>query len=287
MDVLASVLDQMDSFLVCAVRIVDPETNRVVREKRSDSFQGRFPDLTLSQTRNYLSLCISGRQPVFHFIHKGNRILLLLAAPFQLSGKTMLSETVMDATGRIFLNGVDLNGEKGLLNRIRQTRAQAVTDELTGLYNRRYIDEHLPSEIHACMEKRHPLSVIFADLDFYKNVNDVFGHTAGDRVLREFAELLTGNIRKEKDWAARYGGEEFLIFLNNRGYQRSKEIAERIRIAVMDHTFYHDGRAIKITCSFGVLTVDDFSGCPTAEEILDAVDKRLYRAKKLGRNTVV
>jgi two-component system, cell cycle response regulator len=137
------------------------------------------------------------------------------------------------------------------------------------------------------MNNKKPLSIIFADLDFYKNINDEYGHTAGDYVLRGFSELLTRNVRKEKDWVARYGGEEFMIFLSDTANEGAKEIAERIRIATMNKTFDYNGRSIKITCSFGVVTIDNFSVTPSVDEILETVDKRLYQAKKLGRNIVV
>lgn len=288
MDIFELVCVQLGKFIAFdAVRIVDPDSNRVVQEKQAASFTWRFPELTLSQTQKYLRSGLSTGKPILNFIREKNRTLLLMAAPFQLSGRTMLLETIMDMTDHIFLNDIDLNDEKGLLNEISRSQLQAVTDELTGLFNRRYIDERLPDEILSCMEKRRPLSVIFADLDFYKKVNDIYGHAAGDCVLREFAGLLTDNVRRGKDWVARYGGEEFILFLNGSGYGKAREIAERIRVSVMNHTFCHNGRAIKLTCSFGVVTVDDFSVAPSVDDILDTVDKRLYQAKKLGRNTVV
>ena len=288
MDIFESVCTQLGEFIAFdAVRIVDPDSNRVVQEKHAASFTGHFPDLTLSQTRKYLCLSTSTGKPVLNFIHEKNWLFLLMSSPFRISNKTMLSASLMDMPSHIFLNDIDLNDERGLLNEVKRLHLQAVTDELTGLFNRRYIDERLPSEILACMKKKRPLSVIFADLDFYKQVNDTYGHAAGDSILCELAGILTCNVRKEKDWVARYGGEEFIIFLNGIGYKKSRGIAERIRVAVMGHTFRHNGREIKITCSFGVVTIDDFSISPTVDEILDIADKRLYRAKELGRNTVV
>jgi len=174
-----------------------------------------------------------------------------------------------------------------LLSEINRLRQESITDKLTGLYNRRYIDERLPVEIGTCMEQKQPLSVIFSDLDYYKQVNDAYGHAAGDHVLREFARVLSLNIRKDRDWIARYGGEEFMIFLSGTGSAKAKEIAERIRTAVMNKSFHFRGELIKLTCSFGVYTVDNFTVLPTVDEILDTVDKRLYQAKQLGRNIVV
>jgi diguanylate cyclase (GGDEF)-like protein len=105
--------------------------------------------------------------------------------------------------------------------------------------------------------------------------------------LCEFAKILSKNIRKDKDWIARYGGEEFILFLVNVDNKTAKEIAERIRIAIMNKSFDFHGQVIKLTCSFGVHTVNSFKTIPSTLEILDAVDKRLYRAKSMGRNMVV
>lgn len=288
MDIFESVWTQLGKFIETdAVRIVDPDSNRVIQEKRAASFTAHFPDLPLSQTRRYLRLCASTGKPVLNFIHEKDLLFLLISAPFRISDKTMLSESLINMTGHIFLNDIDLHDVLGLLNEVKRLHLQTVTDELTGLFNRRYIDERLPSEILTCMKKKRPLSVIFADLDLYKQVNDTYGHAAGDSILRELAGILTRNVRKEKDWVARYGGEEFIILLNGSGHRKSKEIAERIRVAIMNHTFQHNEREIKITCSFGVVTIDNFSVFPTADEILDAADKRLYQAKELGRNIVV
>lgn len=288
MDVFESAFSQLcESMAFDAVRIVAPDTNLTVHEKRSPSLPEHFPDLTPAQTKSYLTLCLSSGKPILNFIHEKDRVSLLAAIPFQTCAKTMLAEFFSDMTDHIFLNGTGLDDEVGLLSEIDNLRLQTVTDELTGLFNRRYIDDHLPIEIVACVEKKKPLSIIFADLDFYKNVNDEYGHAAGDFVLKGFSELLTRNVRKEKDWVARYGGEEFMIFLSDTEYEKAKEIAERVRIAVMNKAFDHNGRTIKVTCSFGVVTIDDFSAIPSVDKILDALDQRLYRAKKLGRNVVV
>lgn len=287
MDVFETAFNQLcESMTFDTVRIVDPDTNLTVQEKQSPSLPEHFPDLTPAQTKSYLTFCLSSGKPILNFIHEKDQAFLLIAAPFQISAKTMLAEFLSDMTNHIFLNGIDLNDEAGLLSEIDSLRLQTVTDELTGLYNRRYIDERLPIEIVACMGKKQPLSIIFADLDFYKNVNDEYGHTAGDYVLRGVAELLTRNVRKEKDWVARYGGEEFMMFLSDTANEGAKEIAERIRIAVMNKTFDYNGKAIRITCSFGVVTIDDFSATPSVDNILDTLDQRLYQAKELGRNVV-
>lgn len=212
---------------------------------------------------------------------------LLILASVKLDDKDLLAELLTQVTDQVLLDDINLNDQIGLLGEIKRLREETITDELTGVYNRRYIEERLPADIGRCMEQRQPLSVIFSDLDYYKQVNDEYGHAAGDHVLREFAKVLSHNIRSDSDWVARYGGEEFLTFLSGTGSEKAKEIAERIRTAVMNKSFHYRGKRIKLTSSFGVYTVDNFTVYPTVEEILDSVDQRLYQAKKLGRNMVI
>jgi two-component system cell cycle response regulator len=288
MDAFESALKQLgQSTSFDAVRIVDPTDNTVVKERHYHSIKIAMPNYNIKQTKAFYDLCISSKQPVLNLIHKRDIVFLMLFEPVRLFNKNLLSEMITNVTDNIFLDNINLNDQFGVLSEITQLRQKIVTDELTGLYNRRYIDEKLPIEITTCTKHKLPLSVIFSDLDYYKKVNDIYGHAAGDYVLREFARVLSQNIRKDKDWIARYGGEEFIICLNGAGFKKAKEIAERIRIAVMNKSFHYKGQLIKLTCSFGVYTIDDFLIPPTIDEMLDIVDKRLYEAKNLGRNIVV
>ena len=270
-----------------AVRIVDPSDHSILKEKYMSSLYISFPDFGRKQTEKYFRLCNTSRKPVLNILHENGHVFLLMMTPVKLAGKDLLAEFLTKATDQVFLDDINLNDQIGLLSEINRLRQKSVMDELTGVYNRRYIDERLPVEIGRCMEQKQPLSVIFSDLDYYKKVNDDYGHAAGDHVLRQFAGVLSRNIRKDKDWIARYGGEEFMIFLSGAGSEKAKEIAERIRTAVMNKPFHFRGELIKLTCSFGVYTVDNFAVLPTVDEILDTVDKRLYQAKQLGRNIVV
>jgi two-component system cell cycle response regulator len=288
MDAFESVFNQLTpAKYFDAVRIIDPAENSVIKEKHYNPIAIPFPDFDIKQTNKYFDLCNSSKKPVLSLLHENEHIFLLMLIPIKLADKDLLAEFLTRVTDHVFLDDISLSDQIGLLSEINRLRQESITDKLTGLYNRRYIDERLPVEIGKCMEQKRPLSVIFADLDYYKQVNDDYGHAAGDHVLREFARVLSLNIRKDRDWIARYGGEEFMIFLSGTGSAKAKEIAERIRTAVMNKSFHFRGELIKLTCSFGVYTVDNFTVLPTVDEILDTVDKRLYQAKQLGRNIVV
>jgi len=177
----------------------------------------------------------------------------------------------------------DLELEKGELLRAReQMRHFAEHDDLTGLWNHRIIVERLRQEVDRSLREGTPLSVIIVDLDHFKNVNDTYGHPAGDLVLREIGAILQRAVRSY-DWVGRYGGEEFLLILPGSSFTGSRVRAEELRIAVQV-AYIHDGKqAIPVTASFGVA-----SGFPANYELMiKAADTALYRAKDNGRNCVI
>jgi diguanylate cyclase (GGDEF)-like protein len=177
----------------------------------------------------------------------------------------------------------DLEREKGELMRAReQMRHFAEHDDLTGVWNHRIIIERLRQEVDRSRREKTAVSVILVDLDHFKNVNDTFGHPAGDLVLKEVAAIFQHSVRSY-DWVGRYGGEEFLLILPGSGFAGARLRAEQLRISI--HAAYiHDGdRAIPITASFGVAC-----GFPSNYEVLiQTADTALYRAKDKGRNCVV
>ncbi len=168
---------------------------------------------------------------------------------------------------------------------VTNTLALAVTDELTGLYNRRYFDRHLSLMLEKAREQDRDMAVMLIDMDFFKAVNDNHGHDIGDAVLREFSQRLKRNIRGV-DLACRFGGEEFVVLMPDTDYRQAQGVAERVRMAVAERGFDTPaGRALAVTCSVGVaLNEHDMD---TPEMILKRADVALYRAKREGRNRVV
>jgi diguanylate cyclase (GGDEF)-like protein/PAS domain S-box-containing protein len=170
--------------------------------------------------------------------------------------------------------------------RLREAlRTQSVKDPLTGLYNRRYLEEMLDREIRRAVRATQPLGILMLDLDHFKNFNDTYGHDAGDTVLKEAASFLTKSVRLE-DIACRFGGEEFVVILPTADLNSARMRAERIRSRVRELTVLHQGSSLgRITVSIGVaaLPVNGTS----AKELLEAADAALYRAKREGRDRVV
>ncbi|MFN4143428.1 PleD family two-component system response regulator [Aestuariivirga sp.] len=168
---------------------------------------------------------------------------------------------------------------------VRASIEMAVTDALTGLYNRRYLETHLGTLIDHAVNRGKPLSVLTLDVDFFKSVNDTHGHDAGDRVLQELAGRIRASIRSI-DLACRTGGEEFVIVLPGTDLQTAERVGERIRKAVAAKTFNAGPDShLSITVSLGIAelaSVDD-----TVDDLLKRADQALYRAKREGRNRVI
>jgi len=178
--------------------------------------------------------------------------------------------------------------ERSLREANEQIKRLSITDPLTGCYNRGYLMEHLPKEIKRAVRYLHPLSIAMTDIDHFKNVNDTYGHQAGDTVLRSFVELIRSSIRDGVDWVARYGGEEFVIVIPETELKCAEKMAERLRrkIETTEISIGND-RRIKITASFGVVCFDPKEKKEmSTDKLIKEADKMLYEAKNEGRNRV-
>jgi diguanylate cyclase (GGDEF)-like protein len=156
---------------------------------------------------------------------------------------------------------------------------------MTRIYNKGYLLEALEAEFKRAKALHTDFSVIFFDLDHFKNVNDTYGHDAGDFVLKEITSLIRTSHLRPKDIFARYGGEEFVILLSNTGSKAATELAEKIRAAVETHAFVYEGKRLPVTTSLGVAELR--AGIESAQTLIKSADKALYSAKTSGRNRVV
>jgi diguanylate cyclase (GGDEF)-like protein/PAS domain S-box-containing protein len=170
--------------------------------------------------------------------------------------------------------------------RLREAlRTQSIKDPLTGLYNRRYLEEMLEREIRRAVRAEQALGLLMLDLDYFKKFNDTYGHDAGDTVLRETGTFLAKSIRAE-DVVCRFGGEEFVIILPTADLSAACARAERIRSKLREMTVLHQGQSLgMITVSVGVAALPEHGTSP--KELLEAADAALYRAKRDGRDRVV
>ncbi|MBS0273097.1 MAG: PleD family two-component system response regulator [Proteobacteria bacterium] len=173
-----------------------------------------------------------------------------------------------------------------LRHNVQLSLEMAITDQLTGLHNRRYMARHLDSLIGNAQKSNKPLAFLIMDIDHFKSVNDTHGHDIGDEVLREFANRISANIRGI-DLACRYGGEEFVVVMPDTDVDFAYTIAERLRHSV-ETTPFEISRtpgALKVTISIGIAA--SLGGDDNADKLLHRADQALYRAKREGRNRVI
>jgi len=193
-----------------------------------------------------------------------------LGVPYSWKGKDELS-----------MLGRTLDDMRGKLNEsFRVAREMAVTDELTGLPNRRGFYAEGQKLLHLSCRYKHPLAVSVFDLDFFKSINDTYGHAVGDEVLKDFSDKVSKRIRKT-DLFARIGGEEFVLVMPETSIKAAVLLLDGLREIISSQEFSHGE---KLTVSIGVA---EYTGSEELNDIMDAADKALYRAKSEGRNRVV
>lgn len=175
------------------------------------------------------------------------------------------------------------------ITRISKLEKESFTDPLTGVYNRRYMEQCLQEEITKAHRYKFDLSLLLLDLDDFKLINDRYGHQGGDQMLADVSALVIHELR-ESDILARYGGEEFLVVAPSTAHVDAKSLAERIRKRIETHNFslctnVPEPVAIKLTVSIGV---SSYGGSITSREsLIQTADNNLYKAKEQGRNKVV
>ncbi len=168
--------------------------------------------------------------------------------------------------------------------RVQRAEALSVTDDLTHLYNSRFLDQSLRRETKRASRSGRPLSLLFIDLDGFKSINDTHGHLSGSRALVEAAAVIRTSAR-ETDVVARFGGDEFALVLPDTGSDGAVSVADRVRTRIAEHPFLAvDGLDIRLTASVGIATLPD--AARTAEELLSAADAAMYRVKETGKNGI-
>ena len=245
-----------------------------------------------------------GRSPKASVVFTGEGVSRYHARFFRKGDTTFVED--LGSTNGTFVNGARLtapmaltDGDKiqigasfllkfSLQDALEQSFQQelyeaALRDPLTQVYNRRALTDRLETELSHVARHGSTLTLLLLDLDHFKRVNDTFGHLAGDHVLRTFASLVSGMIRRE-DFFARYGGEEFALVGRSMNVDEAQVLAERIRATVANTPIVFDSRLIAITVSVGI--AGTWPGC-TMSELVGAADAALYATKHGGRDRVV
>ena len=221
----------------------------------------------------------------------------VLALPLVCRGRTMGAIVALDprasrqvprlsrpAVGRIKDLLEPVAGALDLALKLKQAEALSVTDDLTRLYNSRYLNQVLHRETKRAGRSGRPLSLLFIDLDGFKSINDTYGHVFGSRALIEAGRLIRESAR-ETDVVARFGGDEFALILPDTGAPGAQAVAERVRDRVATHSFLaQEGLHVRLTASVGIATLPD--SAMSAEELVQAADAAMYQVKDRGKNGI-
>lgn len=289
---IAGVIESLAMFrnLFDIVRVIDPIKKRVINcdSPGDDSFN--FVCYDFWGTGKQCDNCISGRAIVendtFMKIEcQGDELYMVMASPITLNDQNYIVEMIKNITSNDIMTGVDQKYLEESNRVIAELNKKIVTDYLTCVYNRKYIDERLPVEIFEATSKDQRLSVLMIDIDLFKKVNDAYGHPAGDTALKTLCQLIQKNIRKESDWAARYGGEEFIVLLQDTDKDVAYRVAEKIRKVVEKEIIVHESHLFSITISIGAYTLEP--GTKDSKQVIEEADRNLYKAKAQGRNETV
>jgi diguanylate cyclase (GGDEF)-like protein len=251
----------------------------------------------------FINIAVENRQPIYMADMKdysasvlpfsAGNIRSIFVIPLIYESK-LLGLFVMSSEKADFLDTFQIELVKVMCNQAATSIANAklhaeieklaTTDGLTGLFNHRVFQEKLSEELKKLSRYSEPSSLLLADIDFFKKINDTYGHPSGDLVLKEVSKIIREAIR-DIDIPARYGGEEFAAILPRTDSKGAINIAERLRTAVMNASFSSDTSSLRVTLSIGIATTP--SDAKTKEELIEKADQALYYAKHNGRNRSV
>ena len=262
------------------MRAVENDVDLVVVSLNLDGYDG------LRMCSQLRSLNHTRQMPIITIVEYGDYVRLARGLDLGVNDYIMrpIDENEMFARARTQLRR-RRNAEK-LRQELLKNIEHAVTDALTGLHNRRYMETHMNTLFERAVNMDKDLSVLIMDIDFFKSVNDTHGHDVGDKVLQVFARRAQANIRN-KDLLCRYGGEEFVVIMPDTNKAVAMQIAERMRADVAETPFNvgEDITPLNITMSIGVGTIE--SPVDRPEDVLKRADRALYQAKREGRNRVI
>lgn len=271
-------------------RVVDPVLNKVIYINKANAKNSieEAPCYEFWKNDKFCNNCISHRaflqQDTFvKFEVANNRIYMITASPVGGKDCSYVVEMLNDITDKSILESIVGKTQEEFSNVILRFNDTFVKDELTTLFNRRFINERLPVEILTNIANKIPSCLVMLDLDDFKLINDNYGHLAGDTILKQFADLVKNDVRGTKDWVARYGGDEFIIYLHDASCEQAMKITERIRNDVEKFDFKMQDEIFKITCSIGV---SQLSNGMDMKDWINAADKNLYVVKSLGGNNI-
>ena len=292
MNIIEQVKERLSIFknLYDIIRIVDP-----INKKTIISIDDKIKELngacySLWEKNTLCENCISMRAYInkdtfIKIEHIKENVVLIIATPVEIDDNIFIVEILKDITKNGNVLHKITENTKSVEELISFINEKVVKDDLTGLYNHRYINERLPLDVKRGEVSKQPLSIIMADIDFFKKVNYKYGHIIGDMILSDFSNLILKSIGNSSHWAGRYGGEEFIIVLNDTNLKNAYIFAENIRKQLENVTFIYNNININITASFGIYSITDYN--VDISDLLSKVGRNLCQAKASGRNRTI
>lgn len=270
------------------IRFVDPTRKKVLTYENGNLKELEHNCYDNWKRERFCINCVSMRafnegKTFMKMEHNLSEIYTVTAIPVKLSDRNIVIELLQLASSSLGFDGCEDNLQTDMFSTIDHMNKILLKDSLTDIYNRRFINEVLPVDMAISSALNNDFSIVISDIDFFKDINDKYGHVAGDSVLRQFTSILKTHINNS-DWIARYGGEEFIIGVHS-SKENAVKIAEDMRKSIEQNIFSHEEKNIKVTASFGVCEtkdIEDYSVC----NLIGFADKKLYAAKNNGRNRV-
>lgn len=282
-------LQTMQSFekLFNIVRIVDPVKKEVVAQDQQN------PDVLKASScydfwmrnkccENCVSIrALNENDTIVKLEYNGTTVFMTMASPLTLNGAAYVMETIKDVTNSGLVPNIKGKSLAEIEQILAQLNREVVTDELTQIYNRRFLKERLPAELYSAQYNQSPLSAIMADIDHFKSINDSYGHGSGDMILQKVAKTIDTLVREHKGWVVRYGGDEFLAVLPHTDEAAAQTLRKQLEAAIKNLLLPYQEHTLHITVSSGCYTMNPQQPV-SIEEFIDKTDRQMYEAKKQG-----
>ncbi|MEG2109125.1 GGDEF domain-containing protein [Clostridium sp.] len=272
------------------IRIIDPIKNTIINTSSNNSeiIESNFSCYKFWERNEMCTDCTSIKSYIeddtfFKIELKNDEIYLVISTPFKIEDKTFIVELIKNISKNSYYKDDSYNNSiHNLLSNIDNILS---TDELTKIYNKKFIYDQLEKDLNSNLESIYPLTFMMIDIDFFKNINDTYGHVIGDKVLKDFVSILNSNLKGTNALLGRFGGDEFLILFRNISLDKINTLGESIVKSIEDYDFKYNGLSITLTCSLGSYTIFDKN--IAVEDLVKASDHNLYLAKESGRNKLV
>lgn len=268
------------------IRIVNPISNKVLIDEENKIIETNNICYGFWEKNEICENCITKRaylenNTFFKLEKKKEKIYLITASTVNYNGEKYVVEMLKDISQYMSVVAVNDFGNFSTRIDINNINNKLFRDNLTGLYNREYFNSRLQQYVKVIEDEY--ISMTLIDIDFFKNINDTYGHIIGDKLLHDISKMLRENVKIEQEWITRFGGEEFIIISEGVCENEALQNAEKIRKAIESKVFQYGDVLLNVTISAGVY---ELKSNDSIESALIKVDKKMYEAKNNGRNLV-